>query len=77
MSWENIVGQKRVVEILKRTVKNGRIPQAYLFTGTDGTGKHLVAKELAKALNCEKNTGNACNVCNSCNKIDRDRKSVV
>jgi DNA polymerase-3 subunit delta' len=81
MSWDNIIGQKRVVEILKRTIENGRVPQAYLFTGTDGTGKHLVAKELAKALNCEKNTGNApyhavhggaCNVCTSCDKIDRD-----
>ncbi|MDD5772544.1 MAG: DNA polymerase III subunit delta' C-terminal domain-containing protein [bacterium] len=72
MSWDNVIGQKRVIEILKRTIENGRIPQAYIFTGTDGTGKRLVAKELAKALNCEKNTGNACNICLSCNKIDRD-----
>ncbi|MEW6088297.1 MAG: DNA polymerase III subunit delta' [bacterium] len=71
MSWDNVIGQKRVIETLKRTIGNNRVPQAYLFTGPDGTGKHLVAKELAKALNCQKNTGNACNICSSCYKIEK------
>lgn len=71
MSWDNIVGQRRVVETLKKTIGNNRIPHAYLFTGTDEKGKRAAAKELTKALNCERNEGEACDVCNSCCKIDR------
>lgn len=71
MSWDNIIGQKRVVQTLKRTISNNRIPHAYLFTGHDRESKHLAAKELAKALNCEKNAGGACDVCSSCYKIDK------
>ncbi|MFH1288987.1 MAG: DNA polymerase III subunit delta' C-terminal domain-containing protein [bacterium] len=87
MSWDNIIGQRRVIETLKRTISNNRIPHAYLFTGPDGAGKHLAAKELAKTLNCKKNTsdalyrvssearslvqGGACDVCSSCYKINK------
>lgn len=56
---------------MKRTIGNNRIPHAYLFTGTDEEGKRVAAKELAKALNCEKNEGEACDVCSSCCKIER------
>lgn len=72
MPWDDIIGQKRVVNILKRAIVNNRIAGAYLFIGPDDVGKHLVAKEFARALNCEKNFGDACGQCISCSKIGRD-----
>lgn len=43
-------GQEHIVETLERSIKNGKIAHAYLFSGGRGTGKTSVARILAKAL---------------------------
>lgn len=69
--WSNIIGQKRVINILKRAYKNNRIAQSYIFYGKDGIGKDAVGIEFAKFLNCEnKDIDNgACDKCKSCISI--------
>jgi DNA polymerase-3 subunit gamma/tau len=50
--FEDLIGQKHIVKILQNQLKTGTVSQAYLFTGTRGTGKTTTARILAKALNC-------------------------
>ena len=66
-SFEGLVGQNHVVEILKNSIKENRIAHAYLFSGPRGTGKTSTARILAKAINCLDNkNGIACGKCTNC-----------
>ena len=65
--FDNLVGQKHVVDILKNSIKEKRIAHAYLFSGPRGTGKTSTARILAKSVNCLNNIdGVACGECESC-----------
>jgi len=68
MSFENIIGQKRVVSILERALKSKRMPHALLYHGPEGVGKEAVALELAKALFCQKDEV-YCNTCSDCKRV--------
>ena len=50
-SFDELVGQEHVTELLKAAVKNGAFSHAYLFTGQRGTGKTSAARILAYAIN--------------------------
>ena len=50
-SFDELVGQEHVTELLKSAVKNGNFSHAYLFTGQRGTGKTSAARILAYAIN--------------------------
>lgn len=52
MSFKNILCQENAINKLKALLVSGRVPPALLFSGAEGTGKFLTAKEFAKALNC-------------------------
>ena len=68
--FDNIVGQEKVVEVLKNQIKNDRTGHAYLFTGVRGTGKTSIAKIMAQAINClNLKDGNPCNECKICKSI--------
>ncbi|MGZ4886902.1 MAG: DNA polymerase III subunit gamma/tau, partial [Candidatus Aminicenantales bacterium] len=49
MTFEEVIGQKSVVQTIQNAITTGRITQAYLFSGMRGTGKTTVARILAKA----------------------------
>lgn len=69
-TFDEIVGQEHVTITLKRSIIQGRIGHAYLFTGIRGVGKTSVARILAKALNCEQGpTPDPCNKCRPCTEI--------
>ncbi len=73
MSFKDIRGHDGVISILKGTIKKGRLPNAYIFTGQDGIGKRLTALGLAKALNCQdiSDDMDACGRCPSCKRIEK------
>ncbi|CAN5629226.1 DNA polymerase III subunit delta' [soil metagenome] len=77
MPWSLVVGQNSIVEALGRAVAAGRLPQAYLFHGPDGSGKRAAAIALAQALQCdvrgrEGHPAEApCGECNACSRVAR------
>ncbi len=50
-SLADIVGQSHITDILARSLKEGRVAHAYLFTGPRGVGKTSVARILAHEIN--------------------------
>ena len=49
--FDDIVGQKDIISILKRQVQTNSIKNAYLFSGAFGTGKTTTARALAYEIN--------------------------
>ncbi|MEG2348613.1 MAG: DNA polymerase III subunit gamma/tau [Clostridia bacterium] len=69
-TFDGIVGQKNITQILKNQVRSGKISHAYIFSGTRGTGKTSAAKVLARAINClNPQNGEPCNECEVCKNI--------
>ncbi len=72
MGFDEILGQKYVVRLLKGALREKRVAHAYLFTGPSGVGKRFVAKMLARALNCAGGDGtDSCGSCSACDRIAR------
>lgn len=69
--FENIIGNKRNKEILEKAIEINKTSHSYIFCGTEGIGKKIIAKELAKKILCLKEKANDCN-CKSCIEFDSD-----
>jgi DNA polymerase-3 subunit gamma/tau len=68
--FDSVVGQEPVVTALRNALADGRVAQAYLFSGIRGVGKTSVARVFAKALNCENDPpSDPCNECTACTQI--------
>ncbi|WP_300410755.1 DNA polymerase III subunit gamma/tau [Lagierella sp.] len=69
-TFDQVLGQDQVTQVLKNQVKNNLISHAYIFSGTRGTGKTSCAKILARAINClNPQDGSPCNKCENCKRI--------
>ena len=76
MPFRDIIGHRRLVGLLSRSVRRESLPPSLIFAGHAGVGKRLAAAATAQALNCiAPLTGSdeldACGVCAACTRIAR------
>ena len=83
MAFKNFAGQTQAVQLLQRSLVRGRLGHAYLFAGDRLDELELLARTLAKTLNCQnpvKTGGTAtdcCDECLSCRKIENDTHADI
>ncbi len=75
MAFEQIPGQPEAARRLTAALRSGRVPHAYLFVGSAGTGRDVAARELARILLCQGRPAPdaACGACRSCRAMDGGR----
>lgn len=76
MSWNSIIGQQRVKNILQHAISENKIAHGYCFWGMEGVGKDALALEFAKVVNCLEprvtSSGiESCDNCRSCHQADK------
>ena len=70
-NFDEVVGQKYIIQTIKNSIANDKIGHAYLFSGSRGIGKTTIARIIAKAVNCNHlENGNPCNKCEVCESIN-------
>ena len=53
MPFQHIIGQKHIINHLKRTIETNRVAHAQLFVGKQGVGTLAVALAYAELLLCQ------------------------
>ena len=71
--FSDLIGQDVIAETIYNSIKQNKVPNAYLFTGIRGVGKTTTARIVAKALNCENGIDNLCKneLCENCSSISQ------
>ena len=77
MAFQDIPGNDRIKKILGLALVRRRVPNSLLFRGPSGVGKHRMALELAKALNCLNRSDDACGECENCRAIGEGKMPDV
>ena len=67
--FQNIYGNEKIKNELKNKVKLNKYSHSYLFIGTAGIGKKMIAREFAKMILCN-GEEKYCNKCKSCIEFD-------
>ncbi|PWM23625.1 MAG: hypothetical protein DBX53_01095 [Clostridiales bacterium] len=66
MTFQDLIGQQQVKELLSESIRTGRVGQAYLFNGPEGIGRKTMALCFAEALTCEHGGPLPCGSCRAC-----------
>ena len=83
MAFRNFTKQPQGVQLLQRSLARARLGHAYLFSGDSLEDLELVARTLAKTLNCQNPVEthgaatDCCDVCLRCRKIDGENHADI
>ena len=67
--FNNILGNEKIKQSLQKSIESNKTSHSYLFIGTQGIGKKLIAIEFAKMILCT-DENKYCNKCKSCIEFD-------
>lgn len=70
MNFKDVIGNTEVKNYLIKSINQNNILHSYLFLGTNGIGKLIIAKEFAKKILCLKDTKEETCTCKSCTCFD-------
>ena len=77
MGW-SVIGHRRVVDDLRRSLQDGAVAHAYLLAGPRSIGKMEIALNLAQALNCAAPAAERpCGACRACQRIRQGKHADV
>jgi DNA polymerase-3 subunit delta' len=78
MPFRDIIGHRRVIELLARSIRRDSLPPSLIFAGPAGVGKRRTALATAQLVNCTApilDTNDieldACGTCAACTRIAR------
>ena len=69
--FENILGNEKNKKILEKAINLKKMSHSYIFWGTEGIGKKIIAKEFAKQILCLEDNKPDCK-CKSCIEFDSE-----
>lgn len=69
--FENILGNEKNKKILEKAINLKKMSHSYIFWGTEGIGKKIIAKEFAKQILCLGDNKPDCK-CKSCIEFDSE-----
>ncbi len=67
-----IFGHKQAVDFLQNAIEQDKLAHAYLFYGSKGLGKKMIAHYFAKSIFCTAKDNKPCQVCTDCRAIDKN-----
>ena len=71
MSFNNLIGNEKVKQLLIKIVQTNKLSHSYMFIGPAGVGKTLFAMQFAKMILCQ-NDDIDCNKCKSCMEFENN-----
>ncbi len=74
LPFPRVVGHEEARQALAAAVRTGRAAGSLLLTGPEGVGRRTLAKELAKALGCQRPDAAGafpCGACGHCGRVER------
>ncbi len=78
MPFRDVIGHRRLIGLLQRSIARESLPPSLIFAGPPGVGKRRTALTIAQALNCanpargvQSNGADACGECPTCARIAR------
>jgi DNA polymerase III subunit delta' len=83
MAFSHFPEQSQGVQLLQRSLARGRLGHAYLFTGHQVEELEVIARTLAKTLNCLNPVQaggiavDCCDACLSCQKIEHENHADI
>lgn len=88
MPFRDVIGHRRIVGLLARSIAHQSLPPSLIFAGPAGIGKRLTAISVAQALNCVEQSAvssrqsavgevDGCGRCSTCTRIVRGIYSDV
>jgi DNA polymerase-3 subunit delta' len=89
MPFKDVIGHRRVIDLLARSIRGDSLPPSLIFAGPTGVGKRLTAVATAQAVNCMRPEHggaadgeaaielDACGTCAACTRIARGIHSDV
>lgn len=66
MTFQDLIGQEQVKQLLIESIQTGRIGHAYMFCGPEGIGRKTMAECFAGALLCSSGGVVPCGQCQGC-----------